>query len=63
MLPQKVVDEFKVLMEAEYGVQLSEDEAREQAGQVLTVMKHALYAEKPTSSDNQGCKNTAADLL
>jgi hypothetical protein len=63
MLPQKAVDEFKALMEAQYGVRLSEDEAREQAGHFLTVMKHAFYAKKPTSSDSQGCMNTVADSL
>lgn len=63
MLPQKAVDEFKALMEAGYGVQLSEDEAREQAGQVLTVMNHALYAGKSTLPDSQGCMNTVADSL
>lgn len=63
MLPQRAVDEFKALMEAEYGVRLSEDEALEQAGYFLTVMKHALYPSSPTLPDNQGCKNTVADSL
>jgi len=63
MLPQKAVNGFKALMEAEFGIQLSDDEAREQAGYFLTMMKHALYAENPTSSDSQGCMNTVADSL
>ena len=63
MLPQKAVDDFKALMGAEYRVRLSEDEAREQADHFLTVMKHALCATKPTSSDSQGCMSTVADSL
>ncbi|MFH1620470.1 MAG: hypothetical protein ABIB04_00075 [Patescibacteria group bacterium] len=46
ILLQKAVDKFKALMEAEFEVRLSDDEARERAGHFLTVMKHAFYLDQ-----------------